>query len=155
MTDREKLIELISVAEDKCDSIYDCDSCEYVLPGSCRKELIADYLLANGVIVPPCKVGDIVYVITVKRPCYACVLCTDFCHKSCSFDDRNKLEIKIARVCGIEKNGEINKVHLEIDKSKICHSYEYTCWFQDFGKTVFITKEEAEEKLKEREQNDR
>ena len=26
-------------------------------------EVIADYLLSNGVIVPPCKVGDKVYVI--------------------------------------------------------------------------------------------
>ncbi len=25
-------------------------------------EAVADYLLANGVIVPPCKVGDMVYV---------------------------------------------------------------------------------------------
>lgn len=29
-------------------------------------ELIADYLLANGVIVPPCKVGQIVYSINRK-----------------------------------------------------------------------------------------
>lgn len=111
-------------------------------------EEVANYLLENGVIVPPCKVGDIVYVITTKRPCYACVLITDFCHKNCSFDDRNKLVIKIARVCGIKSNGEINKVHLEIDQSKICYSYEYTCWFNDFGKTVFLTKEEAEKHLK-------
>lgn len=114
---------------------------------------LADYLLKNGVIVPPCKVGDIVYVITTKRPCYACVLCSDFCHKNCSFDDKNKLVIKIARACDIESNGKINRVLLEIDKSKICHSYEYTCWFQDFGKTVFLTKEEAEKALKEREGN--
>ena len=26
-------------------------------------EQVADYLLANGVIVPPCKVGDIVYFV--------------------------------------------------------------------------------------------
>ena len=28
---------------------------------------IADYLLANGVIVPPCKVGDTVYFIQNKK----------------------------------------------------------------------------------------
>ena len=29
-------------------------------------EQIADYLLANGVIVPPCKVGDVVYRVTTE-----------------------------------------------------------------------------------------
>lgn len=44
---RERLIELIQNAV-----------------GGCAKhwaEIIADQLLANGVIVPPCKVGDTVY----------------------------------------------------------------------------------------------
>ena len=44
---RERLIELIQ------DSV-----------GGCARhwaEVIADYLLANGVIVPPCKVGDTFY----------------------------------------------------------------------------------------------
>ena len=43
MTDKDKLIELL----------YD------VLDA--RPDTIADHLLANGVIVPPCKVGDKVY----------------------------------------------------------------------------------------------
>lgn len=46
---REKLIELIQ------DSV-----------GGCARhwaEIIADNLLANGVIVPPCKVGQTVYCI--------------------------------------------------------------------------------------------
>ena len=30
-------------------------------------EIIADYLLANGVIVPPCKVGDTVYLLNADR----------------------------------------------------------------------------------------
>ena len=57
----------------------------------------ADHLLANGVVVPPCKVGDTVYLITIKRPCYACLLCTDFCHKYCTFDDKNKYICKKKR----------------------------------------------------------
>ena len=138
MTDRDRLIKLISRVQ--------------YLGG--LEEKVADHLLANGVIVPPCKVGDTVYVITTKRPCYACKLCSDFCHKNCSFDDRNELVIKLARACSID-HSEINKVHLEIDQSKMCHSYEYTCWFEDFGKTVFLTKEEAEAKLKELNNNDR
>ena len=48
MTDRDRLIELLySTVADVIDN---------------RKGLVevADYLLANGVIVPPCKVGDYV-----------------------------------------------------------------------------------------------
>ena len=49
-TDRERLIELIQNAVNGCARHW--------------AEIIADYLLANGVIVPPCKVGDTVYVIS-------------------------------------------------------------------------------------------
>ncbi len=55
MTERERLIELlleVDYALDK-DGRGARDSAEY----------IADYLLENGVIVLPCKVGDTVYVI--------------------------------------------------------------------------------------------
>ena len=47
MTPKERLIELIM------DSV-----------GGCARnwaEVIADHLLKNGIIVPPCKVGDVVY----------------------------------------------------------------------------------------------
>ena len=47
MTNRERLIELLMQAK----------------IGWTKAEL-ADHLLANGVIVPPCKVGQTVYVIT-------------------------------------------------------------------------------------------
>ena len=50
MTQKEKLIELLSGK-----SIDTPADVEYV----------ADYLIANGVIVPPCKVGDTVYVLDV------------------------------------------------------------------------------------------
>ncbi len=46
MDQRKALIKLIK----------HCTSCE-----ECRDEDIADYLLANGVTFPPCKVGDTVY----------------------------------------------------------------------------------------------
>lgn len=44
---RERLIELLSVTNLSIEEACCC----------------ADYLLANGVIVPPCKVGDTVYMI--------------------------------------------------------------------------------------------
>lgn len=51
MDQKEKLIEILQLAPRKYMS-YD----EY-----------ADYLLKNGVIVPPCKVGDVVYPLYADR----------------------------------------------------------------------------------------
>ena len=48
MTERERLIELVRDWRDNNTDGFTFES-------------LADYLLANGVIVPPCKVGDKVY----------------------------------------------------------------------------------------------
>lgn len=53
MTDRNRLIELIGQS-----SIYNLNAQPMLV------EQIADHLLANGVVVPPCKVGDKVYYIS-------------------------------------------------------------------------------------------
>ena len=50
---RERLIELIAESALKGDYTYIPD--------------VADYLLENGVIVPPCKVGDTLYVISQMK----------------------------------------------------------------------------------------
>lgn len=81
----------------------------------------ADYLLANGVIVPPCKVGDKIYYL-----------------------DRHskKVEEDTVRFLTItEKNG--------VRPILIRHNTKF--WdFYEWGKTVFLTKEEAERALVER-----
>jgi hypothetical protein len=46
---RERLIELIQTSVDGCARHW--------------AEVIADYLIDNGVVVPPCKVGQTVYVV--------------------------------------------------------------------------------------------
>lgn len=54
MTDMERLVELIKQAKKQTKNA-NCDI---------EKNMIfADYLLENGVIVPPCKVGDVVYFV--------------------------------------------------------------------------------------------
>ena len=63
MTDRDRLINELKKAKNKC-LIYEsggCLACKYRGQADCTIENIADQLLANGVIVPPCKVGDKVY----------------------------------------------------------------------------------------------
>ena len=65
---RNRLIELLNSAGKEVAKVFKSEA-EYCLkkgelPQHKRTiwEIEADYLLANGVIVPPCKVGDIVYV---------------------------------------------------------------------------------------------
>ena len=77
----------------------------------------ADYLLANGVIVPPCKVGDTVW--------------------SAFWSVRSHKVIRI----------EI------IESELVVATNDYRFNFSDFGKTVFLSREEAEAKLKEGESN--
>ena len=56
MTDKERLIEILS------KTIYPKEGVD-------PAEVVADYLLDNGVIVPPCKVGDTVFAIPSEVNC--------------------------------------------------------------------------------------
>lgn len=69
MTDRDRLIELI-------EGWYANPTTEY----------LADYLLANGVIIPPCKVGD---KVAVRACCevVATIADNDECRFICPFED--------------------------------------------------------------------
>ena len=62
---KDKLIKLLQQADKKCNDTKQCENCVGWGHGEeCVNHLIADYLLKNGVIVPPCKVGDTVYVVS-------------------------------------------------------------------------------------------
>ena len=57
MTERERLVELLK--SDSCESPMLCDpNCKYASLKRCYEERTADYLLENGVIVPPVKMGE-------------------------------------------------------------------------------------------------
>lgn len=101
MTDRDRLIELLE------DSMFK----------ELTHERLADHLLANGVIVPPCKMGDLVYQL------YADDCGNDYC-----FDCCNECEDAYWRVEPTAfELGMLDKINT----------------------TVFLTKEDAEAKLKE------
>ena len=89
-----------------------------------------DYLLANGVIVPPCKVGMTLYFL-YNNP----------------YADKPDLTPRIYKTN--DWYFEVDKAGIAINTSDI-HSfnkvYDYV-----LGKTVFLTREEAEKALKERE----
>lgn len=93
-------------------------------------EEIADYLLANGVIVPPCKVGDKVYIKVRKE----------------------KHPFKVTHI-SITKNGTYYEAdRIRNKKETLLYLNDTTtAVFDDaeIGKTVFLTREEAEKKLEE------
>lgn len=91
-------------------------------------ETVAGYLLANGVIVPPCKIGDTVWVANLtSRKIF-----------------KNKAHgIYIAGSSKYENNVRVEYTNQFGEKS-----YRKFTWAQ-FGKTVFLTREEAEAKLRE------
>ena len=106
---RDRLVELIM------DSV-----------GGCARhwaEIIADHLLSEGVIVPPCKVGDAVYALSQMR------------------DKRMLPFISEYEVTSITVGKKKCLVYHEMD------GYIKIFKQEDFGKTVFLTREEAEKAL--------
>ena len=112
MTDRDKLIELIkasvygNIDEGFDGPVLNCEN-------------VADYLLANGVIVPPCNAGDTIYKIN-KIPNSACA----------PFITKEKVE------------------PYAVFYKNIMGSYSCIP-FEAFNKTAFLSEEKAEEKLEE------
>ena len=110
MTERERLIEMLNEWGNKEND-------------GVRAESIADYLLANGIIVPPCKVGDTVYEICERR-------------RSGKWQ-----KAIVERV--------VHGIEIGIDKilTARCGTTTYV-YLSRLGKTVFLTREEAEKALK-------
>lgn len=110
---RDMLIELLDEAIFKSDDNF----------GMPITSQVADHLLANGVILPPCKVGDELFRI-IKITNSAC--------KPFVPTLPDKVE-----PYGIFYKGLMG---------------EYRCIpFEEFGKTVFLTREEAKKALREQE----
>ena len=58
MNERERLIELLMLGELEADKqgVFNCSRSKW------KAEIMADFLLKNGVTVLPVKVGDTVYI---------------------------------------------------------------------------------------------
>ena len=115
---RDRLIELLKMQQDYGQKWKDFNR-DHAYE-TITNEQIADYLLENGVIVPPCKVGDTVYVLYNK-------------------------EVYKTKVFSMVAETEDNK-WVYILKCKIFNGISMFKKFL-FGKTVFLTREEAERAL--------
>lgn len=114
MTDRDRLIKLIQEAEDNY-IVYEMVKVAHPVElFRSREEYIADHLIANGVIVLPCKVGDTVY-----RP------------SEC---------LGVVQFVITSFNMYQSEMFFTDDSDNIIY-------LPDIGKTVFLTREEAEKAL--------
>lgn len=134
---RNRLIELLETdIECNKDGHGDCEMCPYSYADrACTQhisELIADMMLSKGVIASPVKVGD--YVYTIKGA---------YC--------------KEPKYCTVSKPLRVNEIsikHKRDGKDTIMRGFitengtRYS--FDNIGKTVFLTKEEAEKELARR-----
>ena len=111
MIDRDRLIKILSVPI--CPRI-----------GADPAEVVADYLLDNGVIVPPCKVGDVLYDITLG--------------------DIRELMVESIPIMIYRGRIRIGVNATNYREAMLLLDSE------DFGKEVFLTREEAEKALAER-----
>lgn len=123
--DRERLIEILKLGS--CPSPYLCDeNCKYANLERCYEERTADLLLEHGVIAPPCKVGDRLYEVTGRKT------------------------VSVYKVRAIRV--ELFSLFIEWD---IVEGFAWQSLSDinagEIGKTVFLTREEAEQALKERE----
>lgn len=121
---RDRLIELIR--QSHCVEIWDYWNDELKQPNPI--EALANHLITNGLIVPPCKVGETVYCLVPVG-----------CKLSVEKGFVREFRITGEKVCANIVDCEYIKfANLNINVS-----------YDDFGKTVFLTKEQAEQKLKE------
>ena len=118
---RDRLVDLLKNSP-HLDTLY------------CEFEDAADWLIAKGVIVPPCKAGDTVYYINTRPHIVL---------------RRNEIyEAKVVRI-----------VATSLGVALVIHTRgEYGCCetpdIRDWNETVFLTKDQAEQKLKELSEND-
>ena len=138
MNERERLIELLmqgDIAASK-QGVFNCCMCKR------EAEILADHLLENGVTVLPAKVGDTVYIKNEPYDILAMYIEENEISYIANYDceERNCLECPYAKEVLF---GEVT----------MCEKSEYSEFTaSDIGKTVFLTLEEAEKALKEREQ---
>jgi hypothetical protein len=121
MSDRERLIRRLIAAA----------SYPYTMDSRSEIELLADYLLENGVILPPCKVGQEVWLVfTPKFPANPA--------------DKGKwfmTQDGVQRIILGAKGFSVETWNVGTIPAK------------EIGKKLFLTREEAEKELAERRAN--
>ena len=123
MTQKERLVELLKQTDKEYErQFWLPHTREYSVTDEAF-DFFADYLLQNGGIVPPCKVGDTVYDIG-------------------GFPKIMEAEVETMTTDGQEMSSVV------VSKGKPFHRW-FVNW-KDAGIFVFLTREDAKRALKER-----
>ena len=117
MTQKEQLIDLLDKSDWAVKEIPNAGLDDFVQK---LNDWLADYLLENGVIVPPCKVGDVLYYMLNDG----------------TIQDRTVDEI------ALNKHGLSIWAGIALVEQN------------QLGQSVFLTREAAEQALKEREKSE-
>lgn len=130
---RERLIEIIEQSG--------------MLEGKIRSGIVADHLIANGVIALPCKVGDVVHCIATVN---------DALHPTFSWGCCEKYRIVKCTCKSIDIHLPINPVDTEYNPQIYCTDktedhkgtdFSFLLKPEDFGKEAFFSEEEARQML--------
>ena len=104
-------------------------------------EEFADHLIANGWIRLPCKIGDTVYELKANGRIVKGIV--QSIHQNLVGNEQGRWIV----------TSWFDNYYADSKKAVFeCGSHLYSP-FEDFGKTVFLTKEEAEKALKEKNGN--
>lgn len=136
---KDRLIELL---KNKYDHF--CDQCR-VNKDSHYIENLADHLIQNGVIVPPCNLGDTVYCLKFKRDKESYPIKTV---------PNGYLEETVVgiHICDdrLKKNAVSNKKYKDYLITQVgCHNAFRHIPMNKIGKTVFLSKEDVEKALRD------
>lgn len=135
---RDRLIELLK-SPHKAEQLRQMGVTIGKYEDDCVEAMIADFLLANGVIVPPCKVGDVVWVNWERY-------------------SKSQKETRPVKVYALRFDTKKNNMRICVEGNfkvtayggSYTHYYNGTFAWNSVGKSVFLTKEEAEKALAER-----
>lgn len=134
---RDRLVELINEAKDKYPTIPSVNCCKPTFT-----HYLADYLIKNGAIVPPCKVWDTVYSPRENSILEQNVI---------SIEIEKDSHVRVYFTCDYLCDGcphEQTYQNQAGDGGCFGECGESLFAFEDFGKTVFLTREEAEQALR-------
>lgn len=136
MTDRERLIELMNgkthtMKFQNSDHWFDFQQ---------KCEELADYILENGVIVPPVKLGDTIYEIMLPKNRESYFVSGTVCALHLGDGSRNH--------CNHKRESYIIA---EFPNTRYVCKYPLS----KIGISIFTSLEDVEKALKERKQNDR
>lgn len=148
MTQKDRLIELLHDWGTKNTDGINADS-------------VAKHLLENNVMVLPCKVGDTVYIIekceNIDSQLDGTLWNSDGSHGTatgyyCPYEDccpHDTDDCKMVRDKYAIFKDTVKEIYIYEEDMLILFENCYGRYIKNFGKTIFLTREEAEKALKD------